>query len=130
MRHAARITACLLGLLLTGVAQEPAAGTSIDSLTVGDTTYRQVQVRSVSARTVMITHTVQLDPYRNPDSEPSPKMEMVGTILDLFFNLSSTSGNWSMDELIQFQKQVGLKFKKVNKFLSLPGFVQVIAQKI
>ena len=62
--------------------------------------------------------------------EPSPKMEMVGTILDLFFNLSSTSGNWSMDELIQFQKQVGLKFKKVNKFLSLPGFVQVIAQKI
>ena len=62
--------------------------------------------------------------------EPSPKMEMVGTILDLFFNLSSTSGNWSMDELIQFQKQAGLKFKKVNKFLTLPGFVQVIAQKI
>ena len=62
--------------------------------------------------------------------EPSPKMEMVGTILDLFFNLSSTSGNWSMDELIQFQKQAGLKYKKVNKFLTLPGFVQVIAQKI
>ena len=62
--------------------------------------------------------------------EPSAKMEMVGTILDLFFNLSSTSGNWSMEELIQFQKQAGLKFKKVNKFLTLPGFVQVIAQKI
>ena len=62
--------------------------------------------------------------------EPSAKMEMVGTILDLFFNLSSTSGNWSMEELIQFQKQAGLKFKKVKKFLSLPGFVQVVAQKI
>ena len=62
--------------------------------------------------------------------EPSAKMEMVGTILDLFFNLSSTSGNWSMEELIQFQKQAGLKFKKMNKFLTLPGFVQVVAQKI
>ena len=62
--------------------------------------------------------------------EPSSKMEMVGTILDLFFNLSSTSGNWSMEELIQFQKQAGLKFKKMNKFLTLPGFVQVVAQKI
>ena len=62
--------------------------------------------------------------------EPSSKMEMVGTILDLFFNLSSTSGNWSLDELITFQKQSGLQYKKVNKFLTLPGFVQVIGQKI
>ena len=62
--------------------------------------------------------------------EPSPKMEMVGTILDLFFNLSSTSGNWSKDELINFQQQAGLKHLKVKKFLTLPGFVQVIAEKI
>ena len=62
--------------------------------------------------------------------EPSAKMEMVGTILDLFFNLSSTSGNWSMDELINFQKQAGLKHVKIKKFLTLPGFGQVIGQKI
>lgn len=70
MRHAARITACLLGLLLTGVAQEPAAGTRIDSLTVGDNTYRQVQVRSVSARTVMITHSSGMASIRLRDLSP------------------------------------------------------------
>ena len=61
--------------------------------------------------------------------EPSDKMEMVGAVLDLFFNLSSTSGNWSKEELIQFQNQAGLKPVKVNSFLTLPGFAQVIAQK-
>lgn len=61
--------------------------------------------------------------------EPSPKMEMVGTILDLFFNLSSTSGNWSKDELIGFQEKSGLKFIKINKFMMAPGFVQVVAIK-
>ncbi len=70
MRHAARIIACFLGLLLMGVAQEPAAGTSIDSLTVGDTTYRQVQVRSVSARTVMITHSSGMASIRLRDLSP------------------------------------------------------------
>jgi SAM-dependent methyltransferase len=61
--------------------------------------------------------------------EPSSNMEMVGTLLDLFFNLSSTSGNWSKDELIGFQTRAGLNHLKVNKFMTLPGYVQVVAQK-
>lgn len=62
--------------------------------------------------------------------EPSNSMEMIGAILDLFFNLSSTSGNWSKDELIDFQEKSGLKHHKVNKFLTLPGYVQIVAQKV
>jgi ubiquinone/menaquinone biosynthesis C-methylase UbiE len=62
--------------------------------------------------------------------EPSSKMEMVGTILDLFFNLSSTSGNWSKEELIAFQTHAGLKHVKANKFLTIPGFVQVVGRHI
>jgi hypothetical protein len=48
----------LLALPVGGPAAEPAfgPGSKIESLTVGTTTYRQVQVRSVNARTVMITH--------------------------------------------------------------------------
>ncbi len=41
---------------LPGEEPAPGPGAKIESLTVGATTYRQVQVRSVSARTVMITH--------------------------------------------------------------------------
>ncbi len=70
MRHAACITVCLLGLWLTGVASESPEGTRIDSLTVGGTTYRQVQVRSVSARTVMITHSSGLTSIRLRDLSP------------------------------------------------------------
>jgi 2-polyprenyl-3-methyl-5-hydroxy-6-metoxy-1,4-benzoquinol methylase len=62
--------------------------------------------------------------------EPSRKMEMIGTILDLFFNLSSTSGNWSKEELVNFQTSAGLKYIKTNKFIAPPGFVQIIGQKV
>jgi SAM-dependent methyltransferase len=61
--------------------------------------------------------------------EAANDMEMVGSILDLFFNLSSTSGNWSATELIDFQEKANLKHRKVNKFLAPPGYVQVVAQK-
>ena len=55
---------------------------------------------------------------------------MVGTILDLFINLSSTSGNWSNEELINFLTHVELKHVKTKNFLTLPGFVQVVGKKI
>ena len=61
--------------------------------------------------------------------ETSNNMEMVGTVLDLFFNLSSASGNWSKAELVDFQEKAGLKFKKMNKFLTVPGYAQIVAQK-
>ena len=62
--------------------------------------------------------------------ETGNRMEMLGAVLDLFFNLSSTSGNWSEKELVGFQEQAGFKHVRVKKFRMLPGFVQVIAQKI
>ena len=61
--------------------------------------------------------------------EPSSNMDMLGATLDLFFNLSSTSGNWSIDELIAFQKKSGLTHVRTNRFMMLPGFVQVIGRK-
>lgn len=61
--------------------------------------------------------------------EPSGNMEMVGSILDLFFNLSSTSGNWSEAELKNFQVNSGLVFHRTKNFLSPPGFSQLTARK-
>jgi len=57
------------------------------------------------------------------------KTEMVGAITDLFFNLSSTAGNWSLQELKGFQTRAGLKHFKVNTYISLPGFVMVCGKK-
>jgi Papain family cysteine protease len=59
IRFAALFLWLSLGLLPgRAPAEEPAPGpgSRIDSLTVGPITYRQVQVRSVNARTLMITH--------------------------------------------------------------------------
>ena len=70
MRPAARFAACFLGLLLTASARDPVAGTRIDSLTVGVTTYQEVQVRSVNARTVMITHRGGMASIRLRDLPP------------------------------------------------------------
>jgi SAM-dependent methyltransferase len=61
--------------------------------------------------------------------DPAPRMEMVGTLLDLFFNFTSTSGNWSAAELIDFQTGAGLKHLRIRKFLAPPGFVQVVGRK-
>ncbi len=62
--------------------------------------------------------------------ETSNNMDLLGATLDLFFNLSSTSGTWSLQEIKDFQTGAGLKFYKVNKFMSPPGYVQVCAKKV
>jgi len=61
--------------------------------------------------------------------EEGNQMEMLGAINDLYFNLTSTSGSWSLKELKGFQTLAGLNHFKVNTFISLPGFVQVCARK-
>jgi ubiquinone/menaquinone biosynthesis C-methylase UbiE len=66
--------------------------------------------------------------FLRPETKAS--MDMAGVILDLFFNLSSTAGNWSLEEIKNFQQQAGLTFYKVNHFISIPGYVQVIAKKL
>jgi predicted O-methyltransferase YrrM len=61
--------------------------------------------------------------------EPGNSTDMVGPIMDLFFNLSSTAGNWSLPELKAFVNIDGLQFYKANRFISPPGFIQVIGRK-
>lgn len=63
-------------------------------------------------------------------AETANKMEMTGVLGDLFFNVSSTSGNWSAKELIGFQESARLIHKGIKKFLTPPSFVQVVAQKV
>jgi 2-polyprenyl-3-methyl-5-hydroxy-6-metoxy-1,4-benzoquinol methylase len=57
------------------------------------------------------------------------KMEMIGSVLDLFFNMSSTAGNWSLEEIRKFQNSGGLKHVKINKFLVPPGYIQAVGMK-
>ncbi|GAC1420984.1 MAG: hypothetical protein NVS1B13_18690 [Flavisolibacter sp.] len=61
--------------------------------------------------------------------KPSKNMEVVGTVMDLFFSLSSTSGNFGAEEYIDFQQKANLKHRAIKKFFTIPGLVQVIAQK-
>jgi ubiquinone/menaquinone biosynthesis C-methylase UbiE len=61
--------------------------------------------------------------------EEGDQMDMIGTISDLFFNLSSTSGTWSLKELKAFQSGAGLQQPKVNRFITIPGYVQICARK-
>jgi len=61
--------------------------------------------------------------------ETSSRMKnMVGVVWDMYFNLTSTAGLWSLSELIDFQQKGGLVHYKVNKF-KIPYFVQVCAKK-
>ena len=61
--------------------------------------------------------------------ETSAKMDMIGTSLDLFFNLSSTAGNWSLAEIKAFQDTAGMRQLKVKRFMTTPGYVQATAVK-
>jgi 2-polyprenyl-3-methyl-5-hydroxy-6-metoxy-1,4-benzoquinol methylase len=55
--------------------------------------------------------------------------DMLSAIGDFFFALSSTSGTWSLQEIKQWQKQVGfIHFKKAS-FLSIPGYTAITAKK-
>lgn len=64
----------LLPLLLSATlfAAQPAygPGTTLDTLVVGATTYRQVQIRSVNPRTLIITHTGGMASIRLRDLSP------------------------------------------------------------
>ncbi len=61
--------------------------------------------------------------------EPSSKMEMVGTIMDLVFNITSLSGTRGVDEFKNFQHEAGFIHHQVKTFMEIPGFVQVCAKK-
>jgi ubiquinone/menaquinone biosynthesis C-methylase UbiE len=61
--------------------------------------------------------------------ETSNRMDMLMANMDMYFNLSSTSGLWSLKELMDFQQKAGLVHCKVNRFLGQPWFAQVCAKK-
>ncbi len=62
---------------------------------------------------------------------PSPhaRPELVGSSTDLFFGLTSTSGNWSVTEIQEWQKRAGLQPLKVSGYRTIPGRFLVAARK-
>lgn len=57
------------------------------------------------------------------------KPELVGSSTDLFYGLSSTAGNYSIDEIGSWQQQAGLKKPKVVWYRTLPGRAMIAARK-
>lgn len=61
--------------------------------------------------------------------QPSSRMDIVAIAVDMYFNLTSTAGTWTLDELKGFQDEAGLAHHRVNRFVEIPSFVQVCARK-
>lgn len=55
--------------------------------------------------------------------------DMLSSIGDFFFALSSTSGTWTEGQIKQWQKQAGLVHYKKASFLSIPGYVSITGCK-
>jgi SAM-dependent methyltransferase len=55
--------------------------------------------------------------------------DMLSSIGDFFFALSSTSGTWSLNEIKQWQKQAGFTDYKKASFLTIPGYAAITAKK-
>jgi SAM-dependent methyltransferase len=54
---------------------------------------------------------------------------MLASIGDFFFALSSTSGLWSLEEIRSWQRDAGFSHLRKSTFLSIPGYVAVTAVK-
>jgi SAM-dependent methyltransferase len=65
--------------------------------------------------------------FIRPDAGSKP--ELVGSSSDLFFGLTSTSGNWTVAEIQAWQQEAGLKPHKIIRYLTIPGMAMVIAKK-
>lgn len=57
------------------------------------------------------------------------KPNLVGSSTDLFYGLTSTAGNYSIEEIKSWQSEAGLKSYKVKTYLSIPGRAMVAAKK-
>jgi len=60
--------------------------------------------------------------------EPGAKPELVGGSTDLFYGLTSTAGNYSVDEIQAWQQAAGLKSNKVLAYRTIPGRAMVVAK--
>lgn len=54
----------------------------------------------------------------------------VGALLDLYFALTSQSGTWSIDEIAGWQRAAGLRIKRPIRLRTVPGAVELVAQKL
>ncbi len=68
-----------------------------------------------------------INEFIRPD--PQAKPELVGSSTDLFFGLTSTSGNWSVAEINVWQRAAGLTPLKPIGYRAIPGRYQVGARK-
>lgn len=56
--------------------------------------------------------------------------DMLSALGDFFFALSSTSGTWSLKEIIGWQKEAGFGSFKKATFLTIPGYVAITGRKL
>jgi SAM-dependent methyltransferase len=68
-----------------------------------------------------------INEFIRPD--PAAKPELVGSSTDLFFGMTSTSGNWSVAEIQDWYRTAGLKPHKVIGYRAIPGRYQVVGKK-
>lgn len=60
-----------------------------------------------------------------PDATP----ELVGSSTDLFFGMTSTSGNWTVTEINEWFHAAGLTPQRPISYLAIPGRFQVVGVK-
>jgi SAM-dependent methyltransferase len=68
-----------------------------------------------------------INEFIRPDPAAAP--ELVGSSTDLFFGLSSTSGNWSVAEINDWFQSAGLSPMKPISYQAIPGRYQVVGRK-
>ena len=68
-----------------------------------------------------------INEFIRPDPAAAP--ELVGSSTDLFFGLTSTSGNWSLAEMNAWQRAAGLTPLQAVGYRAIPGRFQVGARK-
>ncbi|GHB88419.1 methyltransferase [Persicitalea jodogahamensis] len=68
-----------------------------------------------------------INEFIRPDPQAAP--ELVGSSTDLFFGLTSTSGNWSVEEINTWQRASGLTPLRAIGYQAIPGRFQVGARK-
>lgn len=61
--------------------------------------------------------------------EIGAKPELLGSTTDLFYGLSSTAGNYSVEEIREWQQTAGLKAHKVVRYRTVPGRAMIVARK-
>jgi ubiquinone/menaquinone biosynthesis C-methylase UbiE len=60
-------------------------------------------------------------------SESQGRMDAMGAILNLFFDLTSSSGCWTAKEIRQMINEAGLRYRKANSFTGMRGYFQIVA---